>query len=142
MGAIRCGSPGVISLGIDQAGPHGLHIRERFGIGGLDCGVTFRQDRHQCAAVVLLGFLRDLRALRDVAGSSAELGLMVEAPNMFNDLVLKFLASVTGEVASTGKRVFAVTVESVSRHDRPEPAITVVLPTLISLRTSARPSTT
>jgi 16S rRNA (uracil1498-N3)-methyltransferase len=34
--------------------------------------------------------------------------------------------SVTGAVASTGKRVFAVTVASVSRHDRPEPAITVV----------------
>jgi 16S rRNA (uracil1498-N3)-methyltransferase len=34
--------------------------------------------------------------------------------------------SVTGAVASTGKRVFAVSVESVSYDDRPEPAITVV----------------
>ena len=34
--------------------------------------------------------------------------------------------SATGPVASTGKRVFAVTVESLTRHDRPEPAITVV----------------
>ncbi len=34
--------------------------------------------------------------------------------------------SVTGSVASTGKRVFAVSVETVVRHDRPEPAITVV----------------
>ena len=34
--------------------------------------------------------------------------------------------SVTGPVASTGKRVFAVTVESVERSERPEPAITVV----------------
>ena len=34
--------------------------------------------------------------------------------------------SVTGSVASTGKRVFAVAVESVSHDDRPEPAITVV----------------
>lgn len=34
--------------------------------------------------------------------------------------------SVTGSVASTGKRVFAVTVESVERAGRPEPAITVV----------------
>ena len=34
--------------------------------------------------------------------------------------------SVTGSVASTGKRVFAVSVESVSHDDRPAPAITVV----------------
>lgn len=34
--------------------------------------------------------------------------------------------SVVGSVASTGKRVFAVSVGSVSHHDRPEPAITVV----------------
>ncbi len=34
--------------------------------------------------------------------------------------------SVTGSVASTGKRVFAVAVESVSHDDRPAPAITVV----------------
>lgn len=34
--------------------------------------------------------------------------------------------SVTGPVASTGKRVFAVSVESVTRVDRPEPAVTVV----------------
>ncbi len=34
--------------------------------------------------------------------------------------------SVTGSVASTGKRVFAVSVESVSHDERPEPAITVV----------------
>jgi 16S rRNA (uracil1498-N3)-methyltransferase len=33
--------------------------------------------------------------------------------------------SVTGSVASTGKRVFTVTVDSVDRVDRPEPAITV-----------------
>lgn len=34
--------------------------------------------------------------------------------------------SVTGSVASTGKRVFAVTVDTVSVDPRPEPAITVV----------------
>ena len=34
--------------------------------------------------------------------------------------------AVTGPVASTGKRVFAVRVESVRRDERPEPAITVV----------------
>ena len=34
--------------------------------------------------------------------------------------------SVTGAVASTGKRVFAVTVDSVATVDRPEPAVTVV----------------
>ncbi|MBL0749631.1 16S rRNA (uracil(1498)-N(3))-methyltransferase [Nocardioides baculatus] len=34
--------------------------------------------------------------------------------------------SVTGSVASTGKRVFAVSVGSVTHDDRPEPAITVV----------------
>ncbi|RYB89668.1 16S rRNA (uracil(1498)-N(3))-methyltransferase [Nocardioides glacieisoli] len=34
--------------------------------------------------------------------------------------------SVTGSVASTGKRVFTVTVESVTHDDRPAPAITVV----------------
>lgn len=34
--------------------------------------------------------------------------------------------AVTGSVASTGKRVLVVSVESVTRHDRPEPAITVV----------------
>lgn len=34
--------------------------------------------------------------------------------------------SVTGAVASTGKRVFTVTVGSVSRDERPEPAVTVV----------------
>jgi 16S rRNA (uracil1498-N3)-methyltransferase len=35
-------------------------------------------------------------------------------------------ASVTGAVASTGKRVFTVAVESVTLDDRPDPAITVV----------------
>ncbi|MCW2735651.1 16S rRNA (uracil(1498)-N(3))-methyltransferase [Nocardioides sp.] len=35
-------------------------------------------------------------------------------------------ASVTGAVASTGKRVFAVTVASIERVERPEPAVTVV----------------
>ena len=34
--------------------------------------------------------------------------------------------SVTGSVASTGKRVFTVSVDSVERAERPEPAITVV----------------
>jgi 16S rRNA (uracil1498-N3)-methyltransferase len=34
--------------------------------------------------------------------------------------------SVTGAVTSTGKRVFAVTVASVTRDERPEPAFTVV----------------
>lgn len=34
--------------------------------------------------------------------------------------------SVTGSVASTGKRVFSVTVASVAQEPRPEPAITVV----------------
>ena len=34
--------------------------------------------------------------------------------------------AVTGSVASTGKRVFTVSVEHVSHDDRPEPAITVV----------------
>jgi 16S rRNA (uracil1498-N3)-methyltransferase len=34
--------------------------------------------------------------------------------------------SATGAVASTGKRVFAVTVESLGRTERPDPAITVV----------------
>lgn len=34
--------------------------------------------------------------------------------------------SVTGAVASTGKRVFTISVDSVSHQDRPEPAITVV----------------
>lgn len=34
--------------------------------------------------------------------------------------------SVTGAVASTGKRVFAVTVASVARQERPDPAVTVV----------------
>jgi 16S rRNA (uracil1498-N3)-methyltransferase len=34
--------------------------------------------------------------------------------------------SITGSVASTGKRVFAVTVAAVSQEPRPEPAITVV----------------
>ena len=34
--------------------------------------------------------------------------------------------SVTGSVASTGKRVFTVSVDSVERVERPEPAITVV----------------
>ena len=34
--------------------------------------------------------------------------------------------SVTGSVASTGKRLFAVAVSSVERTDRPEPAFTVV----------------
>jgi 16S rRNA (uracil1498-N3)-methyltransferase len=33
---------------------------------------------------------------------------------------------VTGSVASTGKRVFAVSVESVAHDERPEPAVTVV----------------
>ena len=36
-------------------------------------------------------------------------------------------ASVTGSVAATGKRVFSVTVESVTHDDRPEPTITVVV---------------
>lgn len=35
-------------------------------------------------------------------------------------------SSATGEVATTGKRVFTVTVSSLARDDRPEPAITVV----------------
>lgn len=35
-------------------------------------------------------------------------------------------ASVTGTVASTGKRVFTVTVAAVSHEERPEPAVTVV----------------
>lgn len=34
--------------------------------------------------------------------------------------------AVTGSVASTGKRALTVTVDSVSHHERPEPAITVV----------------
>ncbi|MDR7251084.1 16S rRNA (uracil1498-N3)-methyltransferase [Nocardioides sp. BE266] len=34
--------------------------------------------------------------------------------------------SVTGEVTSTGKRVFSVTASAVSHEERPEPAITVV----------------
>lgn len=34
--------------------------------------------------------------------------------------------SVTGEVTSTGKRVFSLTVGSVAREARPEPAVTVV----------------
>ena len=34
--------------------------------------------------------------------------------------------AVTGSVASTGKRVFTLSVESVAHEDRPEPAITVV----------------
>lgn len=34
--------------------------------------------------------------------------------------------SVTGEVSSTGKRVFAVQVSSLAHADRPEPAVTVV----------------
>ena len=35
-------------------------------------------------------------------------------------------SSATGSVASTGKRVFSVTVDSVAQEPRPEPAITVV----------------
>ncbi|RYC14627.1 16S rRNA (uracil(1498)-N(3))-methyltransferase [Nocardioides zhouii] len=67
-------------------------------------------------------------ALVEVTGDEAHHAVAVRRLREGEHVVLTdgLGTSVTGPVASTGKRVFAVTVESVSRGERPDPAITVV----------------
>ena len=64
----------------------------------------------------------------EVSGDEAHHAVAVRRLREGERVVLTdgFGTSVTGPVASTGKRVFTVTVDSVSRRDRPEPAVTVV----------------
>ena len=64
----------------------------------------------------------------DVTGDEAHHAVAVRRLREGEHVVLTdgLGTSVTGAVASTGKRVFAVSVESVSYDDRPAPAITVV----------------
>lgn len=64
----------------------------------------------------------------EVAGDEAHHAVAVRRLRAGEQVVLTdgLGTSVTGEVLSTGKRVFAVQVSSVEHRDRPEPAVTVV----------------
>lgn len=64
----------------------------------------------------------------EVAGDEAHHAVAVRRLRAGEQVVLTdgLGTSVTGEVSSTGKRVFAVQVSSVEHQDRPEPAVTVV----------------
>lgn len=66
--------------------------------------------------------------LVEVSGDEAHHAVAVRRLRVGEPVVLSDGAgtSATGEVASTGKRVFTVTVSSVDRVERPEPRITVV----------------
>ncbi len=56
------------------------------------------------------GVLRDLRALRSVAGSSAELGLMVEAPDVLRSDVLRWMSDFENRAARRyGRRLVSST---------------------------------
>ncbi len=67
-------------------------------------------------------------ALVEVTGDEAHHAVAVRRLREGEQVVLTdgLGSSVTGEVASTGKRVFTVTVGSVEHVERPEPAVTVV----------------
>jgi 16S rRNA (uracil1498-N3)-methyltransferase len=67
-------------------------------------------------------------ALVEVTGDEAHHAVAVRRLHEGEHVVLTdgLGTSVTGPVASTGKRVFVVTVESIDRVERPDPAITVV----------------
>ena len=67
-------------------------------------------------------------SLVEVSGDEAHHAVAVRRLREGEQVVLTdgLGTSVTGSVASTGKRVFAVAVTSVSYDERPEPAITVV----------------
>jgi 16S rRNA (uracil1498-N3)-methyltransferase len=67
-------------------------------------------------------------ALVEVTGDEAHHAVAVRRLREGEDVVLTdgLGTSVTGAVASTGKRVFTVSVASVDRAERPDPAITVV----------------
>ena len=80
--------------------------------------------------VHLVGSLADatVGSLVEVTGDEAHHAVAVRRLREGEQVVLTdgLGASVTGPVASTGKRVFTVTDDSVAHEPRPEPAITVV----------------
>jgi 16S rRNA (uracil1498-N3)-methyltransferase len=80
--------------------------------------------------VHLVGSLTDASpgSLVEVTGDEAHHAVAVRRLREGEQVVLTDGrgTSVTGSVASTGKRVFVVSVESVAHDHRPEPAVTVV----------------